>query len=212
MKYKSIISTVSFLLFSLFYVNSASAAMTYVLFKVNDACGKSIVMPNNHHCTNTERNGQDLLFQCINGTDGRGVMSIKTANCGRTTVTTFMNPANGFAYTYDDRKSHALMSDSKAKHFADSTNNNAHVKDQSSIHKKKPQVAQQFDVYVCPPGFPSGKINDDRKMCINLYDNYQDTIKYVDKYCRAATDNKLRCYSKEVDPKKFPRDANDKWY
>jgi hypothetical protein len=104
---KSIISAISFLLISTFYVASASAgvnATTRLFVDVPWGCG--VITPmTNWHCPltssegSTNYSGHDTLaFDCTGGDNGRSVTSVMTKNCGRLTMTTFMNDVSGGNY------------------------------------------------------------------------------------------------------------------
>jgi hypothetical protein len=104
-KNKSIISAISFLLISTFYVASASAgvnATTSLYVDVPWGCGVYTPMTN-HHCpliwsgASSWNNGHDTLeFDCTGGGNNRSVTSVMTKNCGRLTMTTFMNEVSGY--------------------------------------------------------------------------------------------------------------------
>jgi hypothetical protein len=84
MKYKSIVSTISFLLISMFYVASASAGPTYLNVEVPKACGFWKVV-RHKHCS--VRGGADGLggqvrFKCVGRGNRMGTAEVQTKNCG----------------------------------------------------------------------------------------------------------------------------------
>jgi hypothetical protein len=108
---KSIISAISFLLISTFYVASASAgvnATTRLFVDVPWGCGVHTPMTN-HHCPlvwsegSSWNSGHDTLaFDCTGGGNNRSVTSVMTKNCGRLTMTTFMNEVSGTGWVSID--------------------------------------------------------------------------------------------------------------
>jgi hypothetical protein len=132
MKNKSIISAITFLLISMFYVNSASAGPTYINIIIPKDCGKYSVM-GHQHCprkrTETSTTRADVLvFPCVGGGNGRSVTSVKTASCGRVTVTTF--------------------SPKYYKHFAEITTNNGLCVECLLSNGK----TNTYNIRVCPKG------------------------------------------------------------
>jgi hypothetical protein len=87
MKYKSIISTISFLLISMFYVASASAGPTYLNVKMPKECGTWELGPNAHYCSvrgpSSGEAGVNTSFKCVGGGNGKGIAVLDTAHCGR---------------------------------------------------------------------------------------------------------------------------------
>jgi hypothetical protein len=100
---KSIISAISFLLISTFYVASASAGMGTTRLFVDVPLGCGVITPmSNHHCplawserSTSNQYHDTLAFDCTGGGDNRSVTSVMTKNCGRLTMTTFMNEVSG---------------------------------------------------------------------------------------------------------------------
>jgi hypothetical protein len=141
---KSIISAITFLLMSMFYVASASAGPTYLNMEIPKECGKAHTLLTAHHCPldraedvgNKDRN-TTLVFKCVGGGNGRAVTSFKTPKCGRVTVTTFRRM--GLFYHW--------------VHYAEVTTTNAACKwcggrGDSTTRKRK----NTFDMKVCKPG------------------------------------------------------------
>jgi hypothetical protein len=99
MKYKSIISAISFLLISMFYVASAAAQINgtsaHLYVALPHGCGAYERMSNKHCPLLDSRSigypkGHDtIVFKCKGGGDDRSVTSIMTQYCGRFTMTTF---------------------------------------------------------------------------------------------------------------------------
>jgi hypothetical protein len=87
MKYKSIISTISFLLISMFYVSSASAGPTYLNVSVASECGTWEVSPGAQHCRvrgpSSGKSSDTAYFKCVGGGNGKGGVGIDTQSCGR---------------------------------------------------------------------------------------------------------------------------------
>jgi hypothetical protein len=87
MKYKSIISLISFLLISMFYVASASAGPTYLNVEMPKECGTWKVSPGAQHCSvrgpASGKAGVDTAFKCWGGGNGKGGVGIDTQHCGR---------------------------------------------------------------------------------------------------------------------------------
>jgi hypothetical protein len=87
MKYKSIISTISFLLISMFYVASASAGPTYLNVEMPKECGTWKVSPGTQHCSvrgpASGKAGVDTAFKCWGGGNGKGGVGLDTQHCGR---------------------------------------------------------------------------------------------------------------------------------
>jgi hypothetical protein len=139
MKYKSIISTISFLLISMFYVSSASAqingtsAALYV--ELPDGCGAYERM-SNKHCPLIENKasvwikGHDtLIFKCKGGGDHRSVTSIMTQYCGRFTMTTFATWEHDYVKHFADVSYGSHKSRRSAQHeYATSKGSNATFK------------------------------------------------------------------------------------
>jgi hypothetical protein len=90
MKNKSIISLISFLLVSIFYVASASAANTYVNIKVPTECGTWKHIAHNHcpFYNGGGVGGKTAAFRCVGGGNGKSTTTIKTQHCGQVTVLT----------------------------------------------------------------------------------------------------------------------------
>ena len=87
MKNKPIVSAITFLLISMFYVNSASAGPTYVNIKIPKECGKwKYDSSVSHHCAGTGKGkyvkaGTKGAFKCVGGGNGKGNLMIEMANC-----------------------------------------------------------------------------------------------------------------------------------
>jgi hypothetical protein len=114
MKNKSIISAITFLLISMFYVASASAQVKnqVAILQVDlpDTCGAYKRMTN-HHCplvytskSPRRKRHDELDFRCKGGGNNRSVSSIMTQYCGRFTFTTFArwDGRNSWGYHYAD--------------------------------------------------------------------------------------------------------------
>jgi hypothetical protein len=99
MKYKSIISTISFLLSSMFYVSSASAGPTYLNVRVAPECGTWEVSPGAQHCRvrgpSSGKSGGTAYFKCVGGGNGKGGVGIDTQSCGRTIFSHHITKTNG---------------------------------------------------------------------------------------------------------------------
>jgi hypothetical protein len=87
MKYKTIISTISFSLISMFYVSSASAGPTYLNVRVAPECGKWGVSPGAQHCrvrgSSVGMPGGTAYFKCEGGRVRTRGVGIDTQFCGR---------------------------------------------------------------------------------------------------------------------------------
>jgi hypothetical protein len=146
MKYKSIISTVSFLLISMFYVNSASAGPTYLNIEIPKECGKKHTLLTAHHCplqraikAKDKNKNTTLVFKCVGGGNNRAVTSFKTPKCGRVTVTTF--------------RKHLFTTG--WNHYADVTTKNAACRWCGSRGSSKTydRTNNTFNIVTCLPGF-----------------------------------------------------------
>jgi hypothetical protein len=97
MKNKPIVSAITFLLISMFYVNSASAGPTYVNIKIPKECGKwKYDSSVSHHCAGTGKGkyvkaGTKGAFKCVGGGNGKGNLTIVLANCPRVAWSTENN-------------------------------------------------------------------------------------------------------------------------
>jgi hypothetical protein len=144
MKNKTIISAITFLLISMFYVNSASAGPTWLNIEIPIQCGKPHTLLTAHHCplkrapnAGDSKKNTTLVFKCVGGGNNRAVTSFKTPKCGRVTVTTF--------------KRHDLFRG--WIHYAEVTTKNAACKwcgrSGDSTRRKR---SNTFDMLACKPG------------------------------------------------------------
>jgi hypothetical protein len=164
MKNKSIISAITFLLISVFYITSASASVNVLSFNVPERCGVAKEMPNTFGCSqSTGKNkgtakDNDLRFTCVGGGNGRGVVSITSENCGRVTVTQFFNPKNS---GNSDRPLRGKM-------YSEVTTNNAFC---NECYDRKIQgfkaLEVLFNINVCPPGSWTSWKRGVKKVCVD---------------------------------------------
>jgi hypothetical protein len=87
MKNKPIVSAITFLLISMFYVASASAGPTYINVDMPKECGTWKVLPStSHYCSvrgpASGKAGVDTSFKCWGGGNGKGGMALEAQHCG----------------------------------------------------------------------------------------------------------------------------------
>jgi hypothetical protein len=106
MNNKSIISLISFLLVSMFYVASASAGPTYLNIEIPITCGKPHKLLSNQHCPlqraingNIQARNTTLVFKCVGGKTSLPVASFKTRKCGVVSVTVDSKLKNHYRWT-----------------------------------------------------------------------------------------------------------------
>jgi hypothetical protein len=87
MKYKSIISAITFLLISMFYVASASAGPTDINVEMPKECGTWNVPSGDRMCRlrgpASGKAGVDVAFKCWGGGHGSGAVILDTQHCSR---------------------------------------------------------------------------------------------------------------------------------
>jgi hypothetical protein len=145
MKYKSIISAISFLLISMFYVASASAGPTYLNVEMPKECGTWEVSPGAQHCSvrgpASGKAGVDAAFKCRGGGNGKGGVGIDTQHCGR-----IIFSHHRFEYALGGTSHNIRVTTGKASCIHSSNMKNGCVSSDSNT----------LTLHVCEPGSKGG--------------------------------------------------------